>query len=130
MGEATAEILNKVRNNLFHGSRVYDDSNDCALLDLVTPILLTIVTSSEQLRSLPLQFQQQRPEWGVVWATTPTYFQVFDEYETGVEAIPDPTSLIEVYEADRLTTNSLEQLRSVFDRNDSVSLKAQCVGCL
>lgn len=48
-GEAVAEILNKVRNNLFHGSKMYDDANDRALLELVTPLLLTIVAKAERL---------------------------------------------------------------------------------
>ena len=45
----------------------------------------------------------------------PTYFQVFEEYEARVKAIPDPTTLIIVDEADRLSINSFEQLRSIFD---------------
>jgi hypothetical protein len=47
----------------------------------------------------------------------PTYFEVFNEYESRVEAIPDTTSLIVVDEADRMRMNSLEQLRSIFDGN-------------
>jgi hypothetical protein len=47
----------------------------------------------------------------------PTYFEIFNEYETKVEAIPDPTTLILVDEANRLAMNSLEQLRSIFDKS-------------
>jgi DNA transposition AAA+ family ATPase len=47
----------------------------------------------------------------------PTYFETFCEYESRVEAIPDPTSLLVVDEADRMRMNSLEQLRSIFDEN-------------
>lgn len=47
----------------------------------------------------------------------PTYFEIFSEYESRVKAIPDPTSLIVVDEADRMRMNSLEQLRSIFDEN-------------
>lgn len=46
---ATAEILNKVRNNLFHGAKVYDDAEDRKLLELVTPLLLAIVSTIESL---------------------------------------------------------------------------------
>ena len=48
--EATGEILNRVRNNLFHGAKVYDDSRDRALLELVTPFLLTFLATSKHLR--------------------------------------------------------------------------------
>jgi hypothetical protein len=34
---------------------------------------------------------------------TPTYFPTFEEYEAKKRAIPDPTSLIVVDEADRLS---------------------------
>lgn len=48
--EATAEILNRIRNNLFHGSKLYDDTADRTLLGLVTPILLAILATSEGLK--------------------------------------------------------------------------------
>jgi hypothetical protein len=44
-----------------------------------------------------------------------TYFQTFEMYETRKKAIPDPTTLILVDEADRLQMTSLEQMRSIFD---------------
>ena len=49
LATATAEILNKVRNNLFHGTKMYDDTNDRELLNLVTPLLMTIVATCEGL---------------------------------------------------------------------------------
>jgi DNA transposition AAA+ family ATPase len=47
----------------------------------------------------------------------PTYLQAFEDFETKTKAIPDPTSLIVVDEADRLRMSSLEQLRSIFDES-------------
>jgi hypothetical protein len=38
----------------------------------------------------------------------PTYFQTFQLYEARKRAVPDPTTLILVDEADRLHMNSLE----------------------
>ncbi len=45
--EYTGELLNKIRNNLFHGEKVYDDREDIALLKLVTPILQGILAKCE-----------------------------------------------------------------------------------
>jgi hypothetical protein len=45
--ETVAELLNKIRNNLFHGVKVYDDREDIVLLELVNPVLLTILRNCE-----------------------------------------------------------------------------------
>jgi hypothetical protein len=45
--EAVAELFNKVRNNLFHGVKIYDDREDIALLELVNPILSEILRACE-----------------------------------------------------------------------------------
>ena len=37
--EYVGELLNKIRNNLFHGDKVYDDREDIELMNLVNPIL-------------------------------------------------------------------------------------------
>ena len=47
--ETIAELLNKIRNNLFHGVKVYDDREDIALLELVNPVLLSILRCCESL---------------------------------------------------------------------------------
>jgi hypothetical protein len=44
---ALAELVNKVRNNVFHGVKVYDDRQDLEILALVNPILLDAVGSDE-----------------------------------------------------------------------------------
>ncbi|MBB5062679.1 AAA family ATPase [Granulicella mallensis] len=48
-------------------------------------------------------------------AVDPTYFQTFERFEAPKRAVPDPTTLILVDEADRLHMNSLEVIRSIFD---------------
>ena len=48
-------------------------------------------------------------------AVDPTYFQTFELYEARKKAVPDPTTLIIVDEADLLQMNSLGQMRSIFD---------------
>jgi hypothetical protein len=44
---AVAELLNKVRNNVFHGVKVYDDKEDLDLLRNVNPVLLAVLEESE-----------------------------------------------------------------------------------
>lgn len=46
----------------------------------------------------------------------PTYFEVLSEYEDRKKAMADPTTLIIIDEADRLSITSLEQVRSIFDQ--------------
>ena len=48
--EAIGELLNRIRNNLFHGAKVYDDRDDMALLELVNPVLLDILRECEGLQ--------------------------------------------------------------------------------
>jgi AAA domain len=48
-------------------------------------------------------------------AVDPTYFQTFERFQVLKRAVPDPTTLILVDEADRLHMNSLEAIRSIFD---------------
>jgi hypothetical protein len=44
--DALAEILNRVRNNTFHGVKVYDDEEDIRVLNLVNPLLQDIIRSA------------------------------------------------------------------------------------
>ena len=41
--EYFAELLNKIRNNLFHGDKVYDDANDRELIKHTVYILRDFV---------------------------------------------------------------------------------------
>ncbi len=49
--DAVAELLNKIRNNVFHGVKVYDDHEDFDLLQHANPILVAILTRCENLRA-------------------------------------------------------------------------------
>jgi len=46
--KALAELLNKIRNNVFHGVKVYDDKEDLELLRNVNPVLLAVLNESER----------------------------------------------------------------------------------
>ncbi len=46
--ETLAEIINQVRNNLFHGRKVYNDKQDRELLELVNPLISSVITTIEQ----------------------------------------------------------------------------------
>jgi len=48
-------------------------------------------------------------------AVDPTYLQTVERFEALKKAVPDPTTLILIDEADRLQMNSLETMRSIFD---------------
>jgi AAA domain-containing protein len=52
-------------------------------------------------------------------AVDPTYFETYKHYQAKQRAVPDPTTLILVDEADRLHMNSLEQIRSIFDEGSA-----------
>ena len=45
--DAVGELLNRIRNNLFHGTKVYDDREDIAVLELVNPVLISILRECE-----------------------------------------------------------------------------------
>lgn len=38
-----AWVLSRVRNNLFHGRKIYNQAEDAALLEIVTPIIMAII---------------------------------------------------------------------------------------
>lgn len=42
LAEDLAELLNKIRNNLFHGDKSYDNRSDRELLSAVLPILMNL----------------------------------------------------------------------------------------
>ena len=45
--EIVAELLNRIRNNLFHGHKIYDDQEDISLLELVNPLLFDVLQICE-----------------------------------------------------------------------------------
>jgi len=44
---SVGELFNKIRNNLFHGVKIFDDKEDIDLINLVNPILLEILEKCE-----------------------------------------------------------------------------------
>ncbi|MBL8206700.1 MAG: hypothetical protein JNM09_20875 [Blastocatellia bacterium] len=44
----TAELFNKVRNNVFHGGKMYDEQSDIEILEIVNPILDSILQKCEK----------------------------------------------------------------------------------
>lgn len=44
--KTVAEIVNQVRNNLFHGRKLYDDRQDRELLELVNPLIASIIENA------------------------------------------------------------------------------------
>jgi hypothetical protein len=44
---AVAELLNKIRNNVFHGGKVYDDREDLDLLRNVNPVVVAVLEEAE-----------------------------------------------------------------------------------
>ena len=46
-----AELFNKVRNNPFHGVKVYDDESDRNLLREINPILTSIINQCEHINA-------------------------------------------------------------------------------
>jgi hypothetical protein len=45
--ESMVEVLDRVRNNLFHGRKIYDDKDDLKVLEAANPILLEILNRCE-----------------------------------------------------------------------------------
>ena len=44
-----AGLFNRIRNNVFHGGKIYDDKEDIALLTVITPLLQEILWRCEPL---------------------------------------------------------------------------------
>lgn len=45
--DAFGELLNIIRNNLFHGHKIYDDAQDIELLNLLNPMMIDILRICE-----------------------------------------------------------------------------------
>jgi hypothetical protein len=45
---SVGELFNKIRNNVFHGVKVYDDAEDLELLQQVNPVLMDIIGRCEE----------------------------------------------------------------------------------
>jgi hypothetical protein len=51
---SVAELFNQIRNNLFHGRKLYDDREDIKLLTEINPVLCNILEGCEGFRPQPV----------------------------------------------------------------------------
>lgn len=48
LADQAAELFNRVRNNLFHGGKLYDDREDLELLEAVNPVVSDVLATCER----------------------------------------------------------------------------------